>query len=61
MALRFDDAPTCKRVVDRCIEGGVLTDWFLFAPECLRLAPPLVITEDEIGRACETILRACGD
>jgi acetylornithine/succinyldiaminopimelate/putrescine aminotransferase len=61
MALRFDDATTCKRVVDRCIEGGVLTDWFLFAPECLRLAPPLVITEEEIGRACEAILSACGD
>ena len=61
MALRFDDASTCKRVVDRCIEGGVLTDWFLFAPECLRLAPPLVITEEEIGRACEAILSACGD
>ncbi len=60
MAVVFDDAVTCKRVVDRCIERGVLTDWFLFAPECLRLAPPLIISEAEIGRGCEVILEACG-
>lgn len=59
MAIRFDDAAACKRVVDRCIERGVLTDWFLFAPECLRLAPPLVVNEEEIGRACSVILEAC--
>jgi acetylornithine/succinyldiaminopimelate/putrescine aminotransferase len=36
-----------------------MTDWFLFAPECLRLAPPLVITEEEIRRACAVVLAAC--
>jgi acetylornithine/succinyldiaminopimelate/putrescine aminotransferase len=59
MAVEFDDAAFCKRVVDRCIRRGVMTDWFLFAPECLRLAPPLVITEEEIRRACAVVLAAC--
>lgn len=59
MALRFGDPATCKRVVDRCIERGVLTDWFLFAPECMRIAPPLTITEEDIGKACGVILEAC--
>ena len=59
MAVEFEDAAFCKRVVDRCIGRGVMTDWFLFAPECLRLAPPLVITEEEIRRACAVVLAAC--
>lgn len=34
----------------------VLTDWFLFAPNCLRIAPPLTITEDELKLACRITL-----
>jgi acetylornithine/N-succinyldiaminopimelate aminotransferase len=34
----------------------VMTDWFLFAPECLRIVPPLIISEDEITHACSIIL-----
>lgn len=54
-AVRFDSFETNKRVIDRCIEKGVLTDWFLFASDSLRISPPLVITEEEIRRACEVI------
>jgi acetylornithine/N-succinyldiaminopimelate aminotransferase len=59
IAAEFGDAVICKKVVDKCIELGLLTDWFLFAPQCLRIAPPLVIEEEEIVRACEIIIRAC--
>jgi acetylornithine/N-succinyldiaminopimelate aminotransferase len=55
MAVEFNDFETNKRVIDRCIENGVLTDWFLFAPHCMRIAPPLVIADDEIDRACGII------
>jgi acetylornithine/succinyldiaminopimelate/putrescine aminotransferase len=61
MAVEFGDAGTCQRIIGRCVEGGVLTDWFLFAPHCLRLAPPLTIGEAEIGEACAIILSACGE
>ena len=44
------------QVVQGCIEKGVFTDWFLFAPHCLRIAPPLTITNDEIQRACSIIV-----
>jgi len=56
MALEFESFDRCKQVIDQCIEKGVLTDWFLFAPNCLRIAPPLVITEEEIRAACEIIM-----
>jgi acetylornithine/succinyldiaminopimelate/putrescine aminotransferase len=54
-ALEFEDFDQNKRVIDRLIEKGVFTDWFLFAPQCLRMVPPLIITEDEIRNACKTI------
>ncbi len=58
LALRFESFEANKQVIDYCIQHGVLTDWFLFASDCLRISPPLVITETEIGKACEIILRA---
>ncbi|MCM5530162.1 aspartate aminotransferase family protein [Parasegetibacter sp. NRK P23] len=58
LSIEFDSFDTNKKVIDFCIENGVLTDWFLFAPECLRIGPPLSITEEEIVAACEVIVRA---
>ncbi|HUQ97367.1 MAG TPA: aminotransferase class III-fold pyridoxal phosphate-dependent enzyme [Chitinophagaceae bacterium] len=58
MAIEFDSFETCKRIIDRCIERGLLTDWFLFAPNCLRLSPPLTITSGEIEQACRIILQS---
>lgn len=59
MALEFDSFETNKKVIDLCIANGVLTDWFLFAPECLRISAPLVISTDQIKKACKIILQAC--
>lgn len=58
LSLRFESFEVNKRVIDRCIENAVLTDWFLFASDSLRISPPLVITEEEIRRACAVILEA---
>lgn len=56
IALEFDSFETNKLVIDKCIEKGLLTDWYLFAPQCMRIAPPLMITEEEIREACDIIL-----
>ena len=46
-------------IIDRALEHeGILTDWFLFCDNSLRLAPPLIITDDEIDAACAGLLRA---
>lgn len=58
-AVEFDSFEWNKKVIDACIENGVLTDWFLFAPNCLRISPPLIISEEQIKKACEVILQAC--
>lgn len=58
MAVEFESFAECKQVIDTCITNGVFTDWFLFAGNCLRISPPLIISENEIRRACEIILRS---
>ena len=45
-----------KKLIDALIEKGVFTDWFLFASNCLRIVPPLVITSQEITMACNKII-----
>lgn len=56
IAIELESAEKTLQVVQGCIEKGVFTDWFLFAPDCLRIAPPLTITEDEIQKACSVIV-----
>ncbi len=55
MAVEFDSFETNKKIIDGCIINGVLTDWFLFAGNCLRICPPLAIADDVITRACGII------
>lgn len=59
MSIEFDSYETNKRLIDQCIDKGVFTDWFLFAPHCMRVAPPLIITDEEIEQACSVILSCC--
>jgi acetylornithine/succinyldiaminopimelate/putrescine aminotransferase len=58
ISLQFESFETNKKVIDHCIANGILTDWFLFAPDCLRLSPPLVISNEQIEKACGVILQA---
>lgn len=55
IAVELEDAQKVLDTVQNCIANGLFTDWFLFAQNCLRIAPPLTITEDEIVLACEII------
>ena len=59
LAAEFDSFETNKKVIDHCISNGVLTDWFLFAPNCLRISPPLIISQTQIENVCHKILHAC--
>lgn len=56
LAAQFESFDVLKRVIDKTIEHGVLTDWFLFCDDTMRIAPPLVISEKEIKEACKIIL-----
>jgi acetylornithine/succinyldiaminopimelate/putrescine aminotransferase len=58
LAVDLDDAGKVQRAIHRCLELGVVTDWFLFNDRSLRIAPPLVIREEEIQFACDVLLEA---
>ena len=56
LAVEFENYDFNKKVIDALIEQGIFTDWFLFAANCLRIVPPLVITDEEIKMACQKIM-----
>jgi len=58
MAVELESSAQVLAVIGRCLGKGVFTDWFLFAPHCIRLAPPLSISEEEIEKACRLLLEA---
>ncbi|RPA69589.1 aspartate aminotransferase family protein [Cyclobacteriaceae bacterium YHN15] len=58
MAVEFESFEILKPIIDRATEKGVITDWFLFCDDAMRIAPPLVITMEEIKKACSIILKA---
>ncbi|WP_291911663.1 aspartate aminotransferase family protein [Chitinophaga sp. CB10] len=58
MAVQLESFEVNKKAIDYCIAHGVLTDWFLFASDCMRIAPPLIITEEQIIHACKVICEA---
>jgi len=58
IAVELDTAAQVAQTLQRCIAKGLFSDWFLFAPGCIRIAPPLTITAYEIQYACN-ILQSC--
>ncbi len=52
MAVELDGDITAEMAARKALARGLLTDWFLFDGRSLRIAPPLIIAEDEIDRAC---------
>ena len=58
LALEFDTEEFNKKVIAKCINQGVIVDWFLFSGNKMRIAPPLTISVSEIEEACNIILQA---
>jgi acetylornithine/N-succinyldiaminopimelate aminotransferase len=58
LAAEFESFELNKKIIDRCIANGIITDWFLHCSNSMRIAPPLIITTDQITHACEVITEA---
>jgi len=56
IALQLDNFIHVKKVIDRCIDRGIIIDWFLFNDSSIRIAPPLTISEEQIREACKIML-----
>ncbi len=65
IAVEFENFEKNKQIIDMLLQlapntsrpatSAIFTDWFLFAPQCLRIVPPLTITNAEILQSCDII------
>jgi len=58
MSLQFASSTLNQQVVHQCVKNGLLTDWFIFAPDRLRIAPPLTIEDEVLEEVVQMILRS---
>lgn len=61
IAVEFGDVDLNMRIIAKCIENGVITDWFLFCASAMRLAPPLIISDEELIKACDLIVASLNE
>ncbi|HAU55773.1 MAG TPA: aspartate aminotransferase family protein, partial [Sphingobacterium sp.] len=57
MCLQLDSFDQVYNVSKYCAENGVMIDWYLHCETALRVAPPLTITDLEIEKACNIIIK----
>lgn len=58
LAVQFDNAELVYRIVDECLENGVIAFYFLSCPDSFRLAPPLNISEEDLRKGATVIREA---
>lgn len=58
IAVELESFEKVLDAVSKCIANGLFTDWFLFAQNCLRIAPPLAINNEEVIDACNIIKKS---
>jgi len=56
LAMEMKNPEQVKKIITKAISKGVILDWFLFCPGAIRIAPPLIITEEQIVEATSIIL-----
>ena len=58
MSLQFESPELTKKIAAACVQNGIITDWFLFAEDRIRIAPPLSITHSELVEAIKLIQKS---
>lgn len=58
LAVQLPSFEEVERTMKRCIERGLIIDWFLYNTTALRISPPLIITEKQIRKVCSILLEA---
>lgn len=55
IAIDMKDEQSNFDTIARCVEKGIITDWFLFNTQSMRICPPLTISYEEIDEFIEII------
>lgn len=56
LGLEIENKDLTEAVVNHCFEKGILLGWTLHSNTLVRLAPPLIITDEELNFVTDTIL-----
>jgi acetylornithine/succinyldiaminopimelate/putrescine aminotransferase len=60
IAVEMESDTAVLKTLGAALKQGVFSDWFLFAPNCIRIVPPLSISEEEIREACARLVACMG-
>ena len=55
IAIEFEGEELAQKVVEQCLENGLILFYFLFTKTAIRITPPLTITKEEIIKGCNII------
>ncbi|MBI4518274.1 MAG: aspartate aminotransferase family protein [Deltaproteobacteria bacterium] len=61
LGLEFRNAGATQRFARACFHRGLIVNWTLHRDSVIRLAPPLIITEEECERALSLLEEALGE
>ncbi len=56
LAVVLDDEVDLPRFISNALENGLVIDQFLFSDNSFRIAPPLIITRDEVDDSIQRVL-----
>ena len=58
LSIQLNTFKQVEYVSNFCSDKGIIIDWFLHCDTAMRIAPPLIITEEEVKLACKIIMEA---
>jgi acetylornithine/N-succinyldiaminopimelate aminotransferase len=58
LAIDLGTPEMMHKMVKSALKNGIITDWFLFCDEAIRVSPPLNITDEEILEACRLLKKS---
>ncbi len=61
LAVVLKDPTDIHHIISHAPDYGLILDYFLFCNGAIRIAPPLIITEDEIEKACIRMMKLLDD
>jgi len=61
MAVKLKKPESIHYIIAQAPHYGLILDYFLFCSDAFRIAPPLIITEDEITEACTRLKKLLDD
>ncbi len=61
LAVEIGSFDNVLHFIKKAIDNGLISDWFIFHDTAFRIAPPLVISNDEIDEASELIIKTLNE